>query len=171
MLRKLVMASEIYSVKSNGHPADLAEPKVVKEKIGKEIQPFLEGREVEVAWDIDPQIGEMVHSRLVEIILENLLENAIFFQADPAIRKPEIKVKMESLDSNVKITVFDNGLGIRQKSISRIFDMFSVASEKSNGYGLGLYLVKKATDKLKGSVKVHTKENEFTTFEVLLPVT
>jgi len=166
MLKKLVMASEINFINTNQH---LVSFKGVIDKINNELNSILKDNGVAIQWSIDPQVQLKAHSRLIEIILQNLVENAIIYRSDPKTRKPEIKVKIESLNPPVKISVYDNGLGIAKDSLSNIFNMFSVASDKTYGYGLGLYLVKKAVDKLRGTIKVDSQENKFTSFEIIIP--
>jgi len=166
MLKKLVMASEINFINTNQH---LVSFKGVIDKINNELNSILKDNGVAIQWSIDPQVQLKAHSRLIEIILQNLVENAIIYRSDPKTRKPEIKVKIESLNPPVRISVYDNGLGIAKDSLSNIFNMFSVASDKTYGYGLGLYLVKKAVDKLRGTIKVDSQENKFTSFEIIIP--
>ena len=166
MLKKLVMASEINFINTNQHMISF---KDVIDKINNELSSIPKDNGLDIHWDIDPEVYLKAHGRLIEIILQNLVENAIIYHSDPKTRKPEIKVKIESLNPKVKISVYDNGQGIAKDSQSNIFNMFSVASDKTSGYGLGLYLVKKAVDKLKGTIKVESQENKFTCFEIILP--
>ena len=70
------------------------------------------------------------------------------------------------------ITVYDNGMGVPKKVQGSIFDMFTVGTDISsgNGYGLGLYLVKKALAKMGGRISIRSKENEYTEFTMSLPL-
>ena len=63
----------------------------------------------------------------------------------------------------------DNGLGIDSEYKSKIFLMFFRGSEISQGNGLGLYLVKKAIDKLGGKIEVDSEEGKFTSFSISIP--
>ena len=67
--------------------------------------------------------------------------------------------------------VEDNGEGIEESKLPHIFDMFYRATEKSEGSGLGLYIVKKVADKLEASILVESQELEGTTFKVTIPNT
>ncbi len=106
---------------------------------------------------------------LLGVILENLLENAIQFQ-DPS---PEVfsivKLNVESDADHIYLNVTDNGLGIPPEHQDQIFDMFHRASERSQGNGLGLYLVKKATEKLGGRIEFKSESGNVTSFRVILP--
>jgi signal transduction histidine kinase len=69
----------------------------------------------------------------------------------------------------VVIDLEDNGQGIRKEYHEQIFDMYFRASERSKGNGLGLYIVKKAVEKLDGSITVSSIAGAGTTFTVMLP--
>ena len=104
---------------------------------------------------------------LIRIILENLIENAVFFCGT---NMPSIQVQMVELDeSEVKIEVRDNGQGIAPELQNRVFDMYFRGNERSKGNGLGLYIVKKAVEKLNGRIEMESALHEGTTFHVFLP--
>jgi signal transduction histidine kinase len=64
--------------------------------------------------------------------------------------------------------VIDNGDGIDEKHLPRIFDMFYRGYEKSAGSGIGLYIAKEIVQKLQGSIEVRTKVGEGSEFVVEL---
>lgn len=103
---------------------------------------------------------------LVKIILENLIENAIFFcGAD----QPRVMIEVFHEGKDVTIQVRDNGQGIDEEVQGRIFDMYFRGNERSKGNGLGLYIVKKSVEKLQGSISFETKLHVGSTFTVRLP--
>lgn len=104
----------------------------------------------------------------VRIILNNLISNAIKYRSFDA-DKSYILIKAIIDRRKVKLTVEDNGEGIEQSKLPHIFDMFYRATERSEGSGLGLYIVKKVADKLNASIEVESYELEGTTFTVIIP--
>ncbi|MCX8084485.1 MAG: HAMP domain-containing histidine kinase [Calditerrivibrio sp.] len=80
-----------------------------------------------------------------------------------------ISIERAILDSKpfVRISVTDNGCGIPQKIIDKIFDNFFTT--KSNGSGLGLSMVKLAITDFGGHIKVESEEGHWTTFKIFLP--
>lgn len=64
--------------------------------------------------------------------------------------------------------ILDNGVGIPAELTERIFDMFIVAMDQPKGFGLGLYIAKKAIDKLEGNIDVLRKGN-YTSFVMTIP--
>jgi signal transduction histidine kinase len=69
----------------------------------------------------------------------------------------------------VSIEVSDNGKGISQEYLGKIFEMFFRASEDSYGSGLGLYITKQVVEKLQGKITVESVFNEGTCFKIWLP--
>ena len=104
----------------------------------------------------------------IKIILTNLLSNAFKYQ-----RKNNPN-KLAELDIQVKkgiatLQVKDNGIGILEKHVNDIFNMFFRATAEEVGSGIGLYNVKDAVNKLGGEIKVNSVFNEGTTFSITIP--
>jgi len=103
---------------------------------------------------------------LMKIILENLLENAVIFKKT---KKAQIDVNLRTSRKAIIISIEDNGLGILKEQQEKIFDMFYRGSERSKGNGLGLYLVRKAVQKLHGKINVESEEGKYACFTISLP--
>lgn len=104
----------------------------------------------------------------VDIILNNLFSNAIKY-ADLRKEDPYLKVSIRFPYGNAEITVSDNGEGINPEAQPKIFDMFYRASGSGTGSGLGLYIVKEAIQKLKGTISVNSEFGKGTEFIVTIP--
>lgn len=104
----------------------------------------------------------------LEIILKNLLSNALRY-SDLAKDYPSIFVIGEFKNDRLKITVEDNGIGIAQHHLPRIFDMFYRAVDNAKGSGIGLFLVRESVKMLRGHIRVHSVEGKGTTFNLFLP--
>ncbi|MTI33242.1 ATP-binding protein [Xanthovirga aplysinae] len=104
----------------------------------------------------------------LKVILNNLISNAIKY-GDLNKEKPFINIKIDSNEKTCTIKVKDNGIGIPKDRQQKIFDMFYRASEKSEGAGIGLYIVKEVLVKLKGSILVESVEKEGSLFTVKIP--
>ncbi|MBA4053356.1 MAG: hypothetical protein C0490_01455 [Marivirga sp.] len=103
---------------------------------------------------------------MFKTIIENLIENSIFFSG---VEQPYIKVKAHNLDDFLVLEVEDNGQGIDVQYQDRIFDMYFRGNERSKGNGLGLYIVKKAVEKLNGQITFQSAFGKGSTFRVSLP--
>jgi signal transduction histidine kinase len=82
--------------------------------------------------------------------------------------KPYMHIEVVSTARTCRIVVADNGIGIEPKHLNSIFDLFYRANASSKGTGIGLYIVKEAVSKLKGSIKVNSKFGEGSKFIVEL---
>jgi signal transduction histidine kinase len=129
------------------------------------LNPTSSNLQVEVSFSDNTFISDI---EIVEIALINLLENAFQFQK-MASKAHQVKVLLEKENEFVKISVEDNGVGIPKEYQHRMFEMFFRASESSQGNGLGLYIVKKAVDKLNGEIVVESEVNNFSRFIIMLP--
>lgn len=104
----------------------------------------------------------------LEVIFNNILSNVVKYR-DPFKEKSVVLIQVVCTHESAAISFKDNGSGIPEKFMPNIFNMFYRASEKSDGAGLGLYIVKEFVEKLKGSVTVTSVENESTTVTIVLP--
>jgi PAS domain S-box-containing protein len=86
----------------------------------------------------------------LKIVVNNLISNSIRYKAYG--REPVIKFNVDVSENNTRIEVIDNGVGIEEKHLNRVFEMFYRGSDKNVGSGLGLFIVKETIDKLAGSV-------------------
>ncbi len=93
-------------------------------------------------------------NELKQVIL-NLLANAKDIFSDKQIDKPEISIRVYSDNAHVCIDIADNGGGIPEAIIDKIFDPYFTTKENLNGTGLGLYMSKKIIEEhCKGSISV-----------------
>lgn len=107
------------------------------------------------------------HSSLVQCF-SNLLQNALKFV--PKGRTPEVRVFSERSEATLRVSVCDNGAGIDPKMHSRIFGMFERAGPLDvPGTGIGLAIVKKAVERMSGTVGVTSEPGAGACFWIQLP--
>ncbi len=104
----------------------------------------------------------------IRIILNNLISNAIKYRRQ-RLEASYIDVRIWVDAECAYIEVEDNGEGIDEDKLPYIFNMFYRASDKSEGSGLGLYIVKDVVEKLNGTIEVTSERNVGTTFKLTLP--
>jgi len=104
----------------------------------------------------------------LKIIFSNIISNAFKYYDE---EKPEsyIKIIVNIRKKGLSISIKDNGIGIDQEHLHKIFDMFYRATEKSEGSGLGMYIVKQSVEKLGGTIEIDSKVNKGTSIEIFLP--
>jgi signal transduction histidine kinase len=109
-------------------------------------------------------------------VLLNLYNNAFYAvneRASSAVQpyEPTVSVTTKNMGDKIAITVADNGNGIPQKIIDKIFQPFFTTEPTGQGTGLGLSLSYDIIKVHGGEIKVNTNEGEGTEFLVLLLLT
>ncbi len=125
-------------------------------------------RQVDISISINSSIPVKSDKSRLNIILNNLVSNAIRYQ-NPQMPNPFVDIKVDTSDTETGIIIRDNGIGIRKDLHEKIFDMFYRVSEDSVGSGLGLYIVIEAVKKLKGHIEVQSEVGEGSTFIIKIP--
>ncbi len=171
MLRKLLMVNLI-----NRYSTERVLERVDFEAILHNLKEGFTGQMNEVGMtlelDIAPNLHYLAEADLIQIIFYNMIENSIAFRSNRPNESPWLKISVAQVaeDNCVQITLSDNGLGIPNKYFRKIFRMFFRGNETATqGNGLGLYVVKKAVQKLKGRINVESEEELYTTFNIYLP--
>jgi signal transduction histidine kinase len=106
-------------------------------------------------------------SRL-KVVLHNLISNSIKY-ADKSKDSNWIQMQCEKNGHYWKLNITDNGIGIREEYIDKIFNMYFRATDTSKGSGLGLFIVKETLSKIGGGINVKSEFGVQTTFELLIP--
>lgn len=122
--------------------------------------------------DAESPIVKVDYLHLTNVIF-NLLDNAIKYRDDN--RPLEVTVTTRNIDGErLEIEVADNGIGIRQEHIKRIFDKFyrvptgNVHNVK--GFGLGLAYVKRVIKEFGGTITTESEPEKGTIFTIILPL-
>lgn len=102
-------------------------------------------------------------------VLSNLFTNAIRYN----VRSPHIKITADCDDKYVHISVADNGIGISEKHLTKVFDRFycvdTGCERPSGGTGLGLAICKGIVDAHRGRIRVESCEGSGSVFTVSIP--
>lgn len=117
---------------------------------------------------IEPKLSFTTDKELLSIILKNLLDNS-FKYFDERQTEKLIKIAIKETDGNkVKIILEDNGEGIEEEISGKVYDLFFRGNRKSKGSGLGLFIARKAIEKLNGSIHFSSIPKKETIFSVTL---
>jgi PAS domain S-box-containing protein len=104
----------------------------------------------------------------LSIIFKNFISNAIKYR-NPQAEKSFVRFTINLSPQDAFIQIEDNGVGIEASYLDKIFDMFFRGPIRSEGSGLGLYIVKQTLDRLGGSIDVSSRFNRGTTFKMGIP--
>jgi signal transduction histidine kinase len=101
-------------------------------------------------------------------VLSNLIGNAVKYHDQQKLNK-FVRIGAERNNGHIEIFVEDNGQGIGEEHLTKVFDMFYRASADSKGSGLGLFIAKETVNKLGGHIKVKSQLGKGTKFTVTVP--
>lgn len=126
---------------------------------------------VALRWDA-PDTAAAMHSDRgkLELILRNLVHNALKYTSHGSVT---VRALPDRGRGRVDFSVIDTGDGIAPEDLAGIFDMFRQGSSgppRGGGVGLGLYLVKRLTDALGGTIAVDSRPGAGSKFTVSLPL-
>jgi len=134
--------------------------------VKSELEPSLIKNNVSLNMFLEKGINSILaDEEKLKIVFSNLIINAI--EAMP--RGGEIIIKTDNInDRRIKIDVVDNGIGIEEHEIGKIFKPYYTT--KKQGFGLGLPLILSIVQKHNGRLTVDSKKGNGTTFSILFPV-
>lgn len=120
-------------------------------------------------FEIDIKEEEPFYSDSIRFssIMEHLISNAIKHHKQGGTAK-YIKINGQSDNEKLNLSVADNGIGIDPEFHKKIFEMFFRLSGRTDGTGIGLYIVKDTIEKLQGTMEVQSEKGIGSTFSITL---
>ncbi|MBP5773441.1 MAG: HAMP domain-containing histidine kinase [Eubacterium sp.] len=126
-------------------------------------------KDITLEYDVDPDITISGHKVLLTRMLQNLIDNAYKYGNDGG----NIWVSLKDNKDNVILSVKDNGIGIDEKNVDKIFDRFfredtsrTHSKRMAYGYGLGLSMVKKIVEMHNANIRVISEEGKGSEFKI-----
>lgn len=111
--------------------------------------------------------------RLIAIILDALLDNAVKFNRQDGAVRIKLELSKQPLESYLRIAVIDQGCGIAENLVDRIFNAFTQGEDhlvrKFGGMGTGLFLAKRAAYLLSATLDITDNTADGCCFTLLLP--
>ena len=126
--------------------------------------------------EFDPAIGKInIIPQDIGRVLLNLYNNAFYAVSEKKAKhgegyEPTVSVSTKRIDRKIEISVKDDGNGILQKVLDKIFQPFFTTKPTGQGTGLGLSLAYDIIKAHGGEIKVQTKEGEGAEFTIQLPL-
>lgn len=136
------------------------------------IQPSIIAKNLKFEWVLDPNLPVIMNDQIkLKRILLNLLSNAIKFTNEGKVSLEINLLGIKDNQAKIEMCVSDTGIGIAKDELNKIFDRFYRAhpsyEAEYNGYGIGLFLVKKSVDLLEGQINVSSEEGKGSRFALL----
>lgn len=139
-----------------------------------DLEQTLEDAIANLALRVEVSDAELTHDELpiviadrgqILLLFQNLLENAIKFHPG----QPTIHVGASDLGGDVEITIEDDGPGIPEDHLERIFSLFERAGRQGDGHGIGLSICRRIVQWHGGSIGVSSPPGEGARFVITLP--
>lgn len=158
--------SQLGNLKSQPENFDLSE--ITNETIDLFLQ-TAERKDIVLYSEVAEQTNIYADINMVKTIIRNLVSNALKFTP----RGGEIKITANENKENINISVADNGVGIKQEDLRKLFRIdsgfSSQGTEEESGTGLGLILCKDFVEKMNGQIWVDSIVGKGTSFSFSLP--
>ncbi len=140
--------------------------KVINEVLYSANMTLKSGQHIQYPMNIDDAMV-CQDEKIVQLALTNLLNNAIKYSPENS----EIELKVAFSEAWIVFEVIDHGIGIPEQDQKHIFERYYRAGNilTTQGTGIGLNIVKTHVDNLGGELSFKSKENQGSTFRVILP--
>jgi signal transduction histidine kinase len=151
--------------------SQLSKGEIIKEKVNvkdllnqalQNLKGSLEASKAEVKMEneVETVCGDRV--QLLQLV-QNLLSNALKFTDD---KKPEVRIRTVQENGHPKFAISDNGIGIDENDLNKVFEIFRRLNTKKDypGTGIGLAICKKIVDRHDGRIWPESKPGRGTTF-------
>ena len=171
MIDQILIYSRLEAAKQPLRIDDLPLNKIVADM--RETFDFLcRQKGLDLHWDL-PQSPIAIRSDAVRVkeVISNLLQNAVKYTDRGFIN---VRIATLAKSDSIEVEVEDTGMGIAPHQLPNIFDPFMQAHKTSSensrgGIGLGLSIVKKHVEQIKGTISVKSELGKGSTFKIVLP--
>ena len=143
---------------------------VMTPALAEQLQPVASAKDVSLTWNCAPNVRVIGDASWIERIILNVVDNAIKFTPSGG----HVEVRVSDGTENAVLEVRDDGIGIPTEALPHIFERFYRAdparSDRADGAGLGLSLVKWAVDQHHGSIRVESGLGKGTRVAIRIPL-
>jgi PAS domain S-box-containing protein len=150
--------------RESGEDTDQIDLSNIVKEVLLDIEVEIEEAGVQVFTELDPDATIHFSAKNIRSVIYNLISNALKYRSPE--RDAIIRIVTECKTDHVVLSVIDNGLGIKQADIAKIFSMFKRLHDHVEGSGIGLYIVKRIVENSGGSIEVESKVGEGSNFKI-----
>lgn len=143
-------------------------PKLLIEEVIEFMSIKARTQNIQLRCDMSLSGKEMLLSNSVgfKLIISNLLSNAIKYSEEGMM----VTLSVSMVDQHLMLNVIDEGVGMSEEQVSKLFRKYEKTNEEKSGQGIGLFMVKKLIDHFEGSIEVVSKIDQGTRIKVSLPL-
>ena len=166
LIEDLLVLSDIENRKESADVQEFSAKEEI-EKTVQTLQPIAEDENVELITGFDEDVVILGSPDRFRQMMVNLIENAVKYSEEGG----RVWIEARKLDTKVQVTVKDEGIGIAEEHLDRLFERFyrvdKSRSAKAGGTGLGLSIVKHIAALFNAELKVESKVGEGSIFYVI----
>ncbi len=174
-LNKLIM-DFLFAVRPVNAQLELKKPAALIQNIVDFFTPEFHDNDINVKLIIkDAESRLLLDEKLLRDIIMNLAQNALAAikqkkddDKTPADYTGEFTIECASAENKYYIIISDNGCGMKNETVSKIFEPYFTT--KANGTGLGMTMVYKIVKEFSGDISVESKEGKGTVFTMVFPL-
>lgn len=130
---------------------------------------FIKSKELTIEANFDPKLSLQGDFEIILRITNLILENAIKFSPE----KGKIEIALQEKDSKVELSIMDNGNGVNEEDLNRLFKLFeqgdSSHTRKYGGTGIGLAIAHKLISIIKGKISISNRKEGGTICQIQFP--
>lgn len=168
LLKNLLDWSRLQTGRIQCNPDTIIIEEIVKDVLYL-LQNNIKNKQIEIELNIEKSHKVFADFLMIRTVITNLIANAIKFTYNKGL----IKIYSKSLDEFIEISVEDNGVGIEQTNIDKLFkidcQISTYGTNNETGTGLGLILCKEMIEKNNGKIGVESRKNLGSKFYFVLP--
>ncbi|WP_230203629.1 sensor histidine kinase [Bacillus massiliigorillae] len=135
---------------------------------------IIQNKQMFILNNIDIELADLhqtvyCDSKWIEFILNQIIVNSVKYRTE---KNPIVKIYTENVRNGIQLIVEDNGIGIPQCEINRVFEKGFTGNKgrtNNNATGIGLYLCKKLCDKLSLLLTIESEEQVYTRVRITFP--
>jgi sensor histidine kinase YesM len=124
--------------------------------------------DLEYSIETEPGI-DTNRTTIPNMMMQPYIENAIWHGLSPKQGEKKLAIKISRNNGSIQYEIEDNGIGMNEEVQKKVFEMFYRGDERSQGTGLGLYIVKSTVEKLQGTIELKSEKNKGSLFTLYLP--
>ena len=171
-LNKLIM-DFLFAVRPVNASLQLKKPGILIQNIADFITPEFHDNDIKVKVVVnDNESRLLIDEKLLRDVMLNLAQNALAAiktkQDATENYQGEFSIECASADNKFYIVVSDNGCGMKEETVAKIFEPYFTT--KANGTGLGMTMVYKIVKEFSGDIQVQSQEGKGTVFTMVFPL-
>ena len=165
------LIQDILNISRNSRLGVMVEPIYLKQFIESCLESLSymeEYKKVDIRISIPESLVCYSDPNRLTVVFHNLFSNALRYY-DNTKEAPFLNIELISPDEDrAQILITDNGIGIKNEHLLKVFDMFYRATDRNNGSGLGLYIVREAIQKVEGRIDLQSIYGEGTSVMITI---